>query len=844
MNSIVKKAVLFLALVSFVFQPALQPGMSLGAAARTTKSSRQTTGTTMPMMLVVPLFISDEHFASQLVLVNAGAQDTYADVTVRATDGTEITTQRVQLASHNQHRVDIEALLESVRSTGTKGSIVIMPSSDKTGGAVAAQLTMTYLGSAEPNYIDEEVAMPTSSDSQELRGVADAGEGSPAVAITSLADSAQHVTIQCFSGKVRIDPRQINLAPGATVVTAACGEDRQDAAPFDRESSESSRTKRPATGISLVSDGMPGSFAAFALAPHQKEEGRYFSSVAFTDPMMVMSPNTVFTGIPVGSATALPGGNYVPEISLANFSAKVAHVQVRYSQTSGNAPSVQDVKDIILSAKGSMSVALRDLQGDPGLQNSFIIVSDGMPGDVLAKLVSKSEDGIREVESLGKDQNDPQDGGNHPWSIEHDADSTLLLFNTSAASQYFNVMISGGGVTWQKAFHLQPMQTVATSIRNLVESQVKDDTGKILPKKAQNGQVTWYVPAHDAGRGRVLESNPRAGMARSFSCGGQIEICQAGFYSYYPFIGDNETVTLGNITAQVCMNQCNGTVLGNGGSGYTYSWSSGNSGIASISGPTNQQSVSVYGVSPGTTYLDGSVYDGYCQLYVQPPAPVVPTLTVQGNQYGSIFVGTDPGLAVANTFTANVNPTGGTLTVTSSDSKDTFTYGSIGNTPSAVVTTPDQSATTQDRIFTFKYTVSGQYATQTMKVTAREFAYATNPSLSNICSRHYGYQYSIIYTPYTHPDKTAVQPGIGVDGTVVSESFNPSTISCGNVTGSGGLDANSEFTDNIAYCSDSPLPPCSSTNTQTLKVGGYLVRTNSLTNSNTGLTYSSQGPTQ
>jgi|HubBroStandDraft_2_1064218.scaffolds.fasta_scaffold00333_5 hypothetical protein len=60
------------------------------------------------------------------------------------------------------------------------------------------------------------------------------------------------------------------------------------------------------------------------------------------------------------------------------------------------------------------------------------------------------------------------------------------------------------------------------------------------------------------------------------------------------------------------------------------------------------------------------------------------------------------------------------------------------------------------------------------------------------------------YTPYTHQDKTAVQAGLGVDGTAVTESFSSPPPS-GTVTGNGSLTANSQFTDNISYCSTSPL---------------------------------------
>jgi hypothetical protein len=78
---------------------------------------------------------------------------------------------------------------------------------------------------------------------------------------------------------------------------------------------------------------MPGSFAAFALAPHGDKDHLYFSSIPFSDPMMIMSPNTVFAGVPVGRAKWLPEGSYVPKIALANFGSRPVHVRVGYTST-------------------------------------------------------------------------------------------------------------------------------------------------------------------------------------------------------------------------------------------------------------------------------------------------------------------------------------------------------------------------------------------------------------------------------------------------------------------------------------------------------------------------------
>jgi hypothetical protein len=124
---------------------------------------------------------------------------------------------------------------------------------------------------------------------------------------------------------------------------------------------------------------------------------------------------------------------------------------------------------------------LSGLTGDPLLQDSFIEEDDGNPGDVQAKLMSKINSPLNEIELIGKDFNDPENGGDHPWTVENGTTSTLLLFNQSDQVQSFNIEISAGGTVWRKLFKLQPMQTQAISFNDLIKSGAKDDHGKAFP---------------------------------------------------------------------------------------------------------------------------------------------------------------------------------------------------------------------------------------------------------------------------------------------------------------------------------------------------------------------------
>src|SRR6266513_2523732 len=97
---------------------------------------------TMEMQLVIPLFIEDGEFTSELVMVNASLEQTYADVLLRDTGGSTIVQRRVALAPHSQVRVSVSEMLRTAGSGITKGSLIVKPSADLRGMAVAAQLTM------------------------------------------------------------------------------------------------------------------------------------------------------------------------------------------------------------------------------------------------------------------------------------------------------------------------------------------------------------------------------------------------------------------------------------------------------------------------------------------------------------------------------------------------------------------------------------------------------------------------------------------------------------------------------------------------------------------------------
>jgi hypothetical protein len=297
------------------------------------------------------------------------------------------------------------------------------------------------------------------------------------------------------------------------------------------------------------------------------------------------------------------------------------------------------VASFVVSAGSTATRTLTGLHGDPALTNSFVVTADGSPGDFAAKLISASSARADEIELMGKDQSDLQNGGDHPWSLQNGLESTLLLFNHSKDRQLFNVVISGEGKTWTKAYTLQANETSQIGIREVIQSQTADDDGNRLPKTLESGEVNWFTLDAATGKGRLLVSDRSLGIARSFSCGTYNNLCGGDYGLGIDTFSSGDTVGFGSLSSMFCRTDSALSCTGEQSSGGTawYSWSPVDTTIAPVSGSSTSRSVSLYGAAPGTTGVNWSESAGYCHRGGQHPANVVPCPTSVSVTSQSLF---------------------------------------------------------------------------------------------------------------------------------------------------------------------------------------------------------------
>jgi hypothetical protein len=481
----------------------------------------------------------------------------------------------------------------------------------------------------------------------------------------------------------------------------------------------------------------------------------------------------------------------------------------------------------------------------------FIGIPGVQPDQILAVATSYDKTGRYGAQTPFSDQLSAHWEGDK-WQADDTHNSIITVGNggSKPARAKLTLLYNHGQDRYEIEQLLAPEEQMWIDVGELTRTQTPDKKGYVLPPGDASGAYRLEEPG-STGIGNLFEGKLILDKTYGEAVYGCMTCCNPGVGTmlFNPLGVPVSGETLQGVWG---IDACTGYQVDM--TSWYSTWGTGNTAIATAT--MND----IHGVAAGTTshHAFGAISWGtgqetrHCPIRDDTPRAntCVGKLTFSGTASDFIFVGTDTNILSANTYylaLASGTPTGGTYVGTSSDTKDTVTLTWVASLglEKATVQTGDQSATTGDRTLTFKYTPpSCPVLTLTQTVTARKFAWVTNNSPGNTCNLGHGYLYNYVYTTYTHPDGAAVPPDVGLTNTPVTENFNPTTIACGNQPGNGSLDANSLFSDTIEVCSTSPLPACSSTNTQTISIAGYQVRTNSLTIANTGLTYTSQGPTQ
>jgi hypothetical protein len=604
---------------SFPVVPILRPSL-------TDRASSSLVAEMMPY--VAPLVFETSEITSTLVLANASTEATTATVTLFSVDGTKSDRRKFTLSPHEKKEIPISTPKGGSDPNERWGSVTVEQDSQSTGVVVAGQVLVTDRRASIPAYIDEELAMPEMEGSTSLSAVTDESEGPPMVGITNISSVVQNISIACVRNEKTPVVSQVAIAAYATSTVQACSSTSRSTLAAYLSSIE--QNSSPGVfGIKLVGDGAPGSYSAFALAPHRRGREVVFSSVPFYDPNMIHSSDVVFAGVPIGPQETLPDGVYIPRLSLANFSESPLKFSILLADTvtspvkdaDGNSrpPSANVLHTGTIPPYQTIDYAFSGQEAQSGLLHSVVVSTDAKPGTYQAKLVSRSTGILYQVELLAKETREMNNAGIHPWTVRGDNQSHVVLFNHSKNDAKVGVFISSGAATvWEKEMMLAPSETREVSINQLQSEQIPDDQGRRIPKSLKEGVVDWRTPDSGQLTGRLMVTSHADAMARNFSCGTYYGVCSFYFETFSSFVQAGGDGQLYEALADYCNFNPNAIQKCGPGTPTTglvnYNWSVGATNIIGLKQASQQyvKMPTLHGVSAGTGYANVQVTAGQC----------------------------------------------------------------------------------------------------------------------------------------------------------------------------------------------------------------------------------------
>jgi hypothetical protein len=598
--------------------------LSISAFAATHPKQRQQSSEMMPMPIVAPLFIEGSHFSSDITVVNDGMDSSKVTIELFDESGKNVGTRSMTLEGHSQSVLHVSDLI-TTPNPGSRnrviGSVQIMPEI----ATVAAQLSLTYDRPGAPLHIEEEFSMPSETSPAEFRGVAASVIGSPIIALKNNSQRNLTFTVQCVLESRSAAARTVELKPMELRLSQPCSGSKEDDNGMFEPPHPPESQLRGAVGVSISSDATEEELAVYGFARSKFEGEPKLSSMFFMAPKDLNSSQTGYVGVAMGKTETRSGKKYSSELSLSNFSSDDVSVFVAVASSQPGGVPVTENQTITVPGMSSKTVAISSEQPNPALENSVLVESASAPGIVMTKLLSFGMGNEPVMEYQPKDIRQKENSGLHPWSLANGQQSTLFLFNHDAKKQFFNVGIYSGGSAWERAYELGPSETKALDIWQLV-SQAQDDQGRKLPKNVVTGELQWSTPQRYKGIGRLLVTDKQTSLARNFSCGQCVNVCDAR-------ISPNNSITiildgvgiLGNAAPGICIDQgcaCQGRLSRWGGSGYFYGWSSVDTNIAAINGSSTGTSANFLGTGVGSDTGEVDVNDGTCDGFADGPIAV------------------------------------------------------------------------------------------------------------------------------------------------------------------------------------------------------------------------------
>lgn len=580
------------------------------------------------MPSVAPVFMEDAQFSSTLYVVNEGNSPARGKLLLLSTDGRPILDKTVTLLGHDQAALSIQSLLAEAGSSATRGSIELFDD-NVWGSALAGEVVLTFHGATDVN-IDEELLMPTMSQSHELRGLAIEAAASPVISVGSTTDQPVQVTVTCTGERSKPVRSSFQIASHQTVTLRPCS-----SAPGPMDASGAFRFASAdlgpaeARGIQILSWDPKAEIQAFGFSPVFTNGSLSFAAVPFQDPVEILSPQTIYPGVPVGNVSQL-WGTYLPHVVVQNYSAQPRNITVYNARTRFGSSTYEKAASFTVGPSSVKSIPVEGQTSMSGDWNTYVVQSDGLPGDIQTQLWSEDAASQSRVLFAGKDGKDDRNTGLHPWTLQDGADDDLYLYNETQSDQSVQLKINNRFKLWEKTLLLHPNETRKISLRDLADQALADDHQTPFAIGAGEGEISWYNTTSSV-RGRLEHKDERRHLVTSFQCAAYTVFCGIGPMSGPSTLALGASAQYSAYDAIACVNNeapqlCYGVESGSFANASFY-WSQTGTAL-SLQGSLYNAYVTAKGTSAGSTTLMLQANYDSCVFYDSQAVTVTPAIPV------------------------------------------------------------------------------------------------------------------------------------------------------------------------------------------------------------------------
>lgn len=678
---------------------------------------------------LVGAYYNLDTYQSTLTFNHKGSRPLEMFVTLFNTTGERLNLEPIRVAEASHLTVDLRGLVGNRRRRFSEGSLEIR----HYGKPLEVGARIELLNRRASLLFDEQLQMPK-ADSSELEGLwtIPLHESEFSLILCNTADQGQSVTLRMTAENHREWTERFWLGSRETRVLR-----RRQHAPMDRLLS-SARLG----GISAMYSGQPGSLLIRGMIA---DSGVGYSTVTeFSDPAKARSSELHGAGLRIGQVN---GERLFPVLIARNHSVEKSVVKVRIPIRARGRTRVVHLPKVVLSPgefKRFDSEIMRELSelphGISDIQSAGIELRySSRPGSVIAMAhsVSERKNHVFRVPLIDP-ATLPSSAGGYPWRVERGVTTIFHVKNVSSKRQTHSWQLDfDGGVYASGLKVVGPGDTRTIDIRELLVRQIPDIHGNVIPLRAGSGQIRWS--AHSTGRAgliaRTEEVDMLTGVNSTYSC---LNCCPDSYLDSYllPSSDDGPISDTSQFTAFQINKNCYGTT----GAAIVPSnvrWRSSNTGTATVN-----SSGLVTHKYPGSASIEGEWHvktweplfeSQICSLSLRFTAEtaqvrVRPTVSISSN-YTRIPLARSHQSNV-HTFiylTGGGYPTSGSYRWTTTSNKVT-----LSNTSSQSVTVHSAGASVSRNDVTVKltYTLNGQSATATQRLTVVKPASLTASSTS------------------------------------------------------------------------------------------------------------------